>query len=48
MMNPFDPADKQRLCNIATRKAAIAETKRFLLSVSVTGEITTKVSLVNA
>ena len=41
-MNPFDPADKQRLFNIATRKAAIAETKRFLLSVSVTGEITKK------
>ena len=34
MMNPFDPADKERLYNIATGKAASADTEKFLLSVN--------------
>ena len=42
MMNPFDPADKEKLYNIETRKAASADTERFLLSVNVTGEIAKK------
>ena len=42
MMNPFDPADKERLYNIATGKAASADTEKFLLSVNVTGEIAKK------
>ena len=39
MMNPFDPADKERLYNIATGKTASADTEKFLLSANVTGEI---------
>ena len=35
MVNPFDPADKERLYNIATGKAASADTEKFLLSVNV-------------
>ena len=42
MMNPFDPADKERLYNIATGKAASADTEKFLLSVNVRGEIAKK------
>ena len=42
MMNPFDPADKKRLYNIATGKPASADTENFLLSVNVTGEIAKK------
>ena len=42
MMNPFDPADKERLYNIGTGKAASADTEKFLLSVNVTGEIAKK------
>ena len=42
MKNPFDPADKERLYNIATGKPASADTEKFLLSVNVTGEIVKK------
>ena len=42
MMNPFDPADKERLYNIATGKPASADAEKFLLSVNVTGEIAKK------
>ena len=41
-MNPFDPADKEKLYNIETRKAVSADTEWFLLSVNVTGEIAKK------
>ena len=36
IMNPFDPAGKERLFNIATGKATSADTEKFLLSVNVT------------
>ena len=42
MMNPFDPAVKEKLYNIATGKAAAADTEKVLLSVSVRGEIAKK------
>ena len=29
MMNPFDPADKERLYNVATGKAASADTEKL-------------------
>ena len=39
MINPFDQADKKRLYNIATGKAAFVDTEQFLLSVNVRGDI---------
>ena len=42
MMNPFDQADKKRLYNIATGKAAFVDTEQFLLSVNVRGEVAKK------
>ena len=48
MMNPLDPADKERLYNIATGKAASADTEKFLLSVNVRGKLQKRASSVNA
>ena len=41
-MNPFDQADKERLYNIATGKAASVDTEPFLLSMNVREKIAEK------
>ena len=46
-MNLFDQADKARLYNIATGKAASVHTEQFLLSVNVRGEMQKQASSIN-
>ena len=46
-MNLFDQADKERLYNIVTGKAASVDTEQFLLSVNVRGEMQKQTSSIN-
>ena len=46
-MNLFDQADKERLYNIVTGKAASVDTEQFLLSVNVRGEMQKQASSIN-
>ena len=39
LVNPFDQAEKERLCNMATGKTASVDTELFLLTVNYRGEI---------